>query len=308
MQKRNDIMAKNRPNDMLCRMSSNTEIDRLRSYSSVFSRSVFSRLIKFDDFSAIDRVGMAYDEDRISGKISYANYLDWMYLTLANQYRNEYVFKNALINKIVSLNKGRNITVFNEFKVGDSIADIATFNGKSCVYEIKTELDSPKRIESQQDSYFKFFQECYLVAPKERVEDYLPYIDDRMGVLAVNSNKGKVTFSKYRKAEHLTDNMDVDVLMRVLWIPEYESIVKQYFGALPQVGYYEMYEVCKELLRKIPVDTLSRMVVEIIKKRKRNDLIFDNAQKSLTQICLALNINSRQYLRLCDNLNKTITI
>ena len=56
-------MVRNRPNDMLCRMSSNTEIDRLRSYSSVFSRSVFSRLIKFDDFSAINRVGLAYDEE-----------------------------------------------------------------------------------------------------------------------------------------------------------------------------------------------------------------------------------------------------
>ena len=80
---------------MLCRSSFNTEIDRLRSYSSVFSRSVFSRMIKFDDFSTIKRVGLAYDEERISGKMSYANYLDWMYLTLSNHYRNEYVFKNA---------------------------------------------------------------------------------------------------------------------------------------------------------------------------------------------------------------------
>ncbi len=36
------------------------ELDRLRSYSSVFTRSVFSRLVKFDDFTAIDQVGKVY--------------------------------------------------------------------------------------------------------------------------------------------------------------------------------------------------------------------------------------------------------
>lgn len=289
-------------------MNHSTEMDRLRSYSSVFSRSVFTRLIKFDDFSAINRVGRTYDEDRMDGKYTYADYLDWMYLSLVSQYRNEYVIKNALTNRIVSHNKGRNITIFNEFKVGDSIADIATFNGKSCVYEIKTELDSPKRLESQLDSYLKFFQECYLVVPRRMVEEYLPYIDGRMGIWTVSTNKGKVSFSNFRRADKLTDNMDVDILMRVLWIAEYESIVKQYFGKLPQVGYFEMYDACKEMLQKIPVQLLSKMVVDVIKKRKRNDLVFDNEQKSLTQICLALNINGRQYHKMRENLSKTITI
>ena len=286
----------------------NTDIERLRSYSSVFSRSVFTRLIKFDDYSTINLVGKTYDKDRINGKTTYSDYLDWIYLSLVAQYRTEYVFKNALTNKIISYNKGRNITVFNEFRVGNSIADIATFNGKSCVYEIKTALDTPKRLSSQTEDYFKFFQECYLVVPKDIVDNYLPCVDDRMGLLTVNETKGKITIAKYRTAKTQYDNMDIEVLMRVLWIKEHEYIIKKYYGKLPDVGYFEMFGACKEMIRKIPVEKLSKMVVEVIKTRKSCDVLFNNEKKNLTQMCLALNFNTHQYVHLCDNLNKTIIL
>ena len=176
------------------------------------------------------------------------------------------------------------------------------------MYEIKTEMDSPKRLGGQQESYFKFFQECFLVVPKGREDEYLTIVDERMGIKTVNSVKGKILISDFRKAERMTDNMDVDILMRVLWIKEYEGIVRHYFGKLPDVGYFEMYDACKELMRKIPRTQLSKMVVDVIKQRKKNDLLYHNDMKYLTQICLSLNFNMRQYVRMCNNLNKTITL
>lgn len=284
------------------------DADRLRSYSSVFSRSVFTNLIKFDDLSAINQIGRTYDANIICGKLTYADYLDWMYQKLVEQYRTEYVFKNVLTNKILSQNKGGNITIFNEFRVGDSIADIATFNGKSCVYEIKTELDSPKRLKWQQQSYLKFFQECYLVVPKSRVEEYIPYIDQRMGVLTLNMRNNQTSISSYRKASHSVEYLDVDILMRVLRIREYESIIKQFYGKLPDVGYFEMYDACKDLMARIPVALLSKMVVEEVKKRKNCDLLYYNNKRCLTQMCLALNFNERQYLRMTEILKQTVTL
>lgn len=286
----------------------NIELDKLRSYSSVFSRSVFTRLVKFKDYSTINSVCRTYDSDYLTPQTTYGDYLKWMYFSMVAKYRTEYVFKNALVNKILALNKHRNITVFNEFRVGDSIADLATFNGRSCVYEIKTALDSPKRLAGQSQDYFRFFQECYLVIPKDQLKEYLTCTDDRMGIITVNERSGSTTVSKYRKATLLTDNMDVDVLMKVLWIQEYESIVKKYFGSLPDVGYFDMYDACREKLRLIPVEKLSKMAVEVIKKRKKNDVLFDNELKNLTQICLALNLNARQYEQMCVNLNETIKL
>ena len=286
----------------------NMELDKLRSYSSVFSRSVFIRLVKFKDYSTINSVCRIYDRQNLTPQTTYGDYLRWMYLSMVAKYRTEYVFKNALVNKILVLNKNRNITVFNEFKVGNSIADLATFNGRSCVYEIKTALDSPKRLASQSQDYFKFFQECYLVIPKEQLDEYLACADDRMGIITVNERNGSTTVLKCRKATLLTDNMDVDVLMKVLWIQEYESIVKKFFGRLPDVGYFDMYDACREKLRLIPVEKLSKAAVEVIKKRKKNNVLFDNEMKNLTQICLALNLNAKQYERMCVCLNETIKL
>ena len=92
------------------------------------------------------------------------------------------------------------------------------------------------------------------------------------------------------------------------WIKEYEGIVRHFFGKLPDVGYFEMYDACNELMRNIPVAQLSKMVVEVIKQRKKNDLLYHNDKKYLTQICLALNFNMQQYVRMCNNLNKTILL
>ena len=69
-----------------------------------------------------------------------------------------------------------------------------------------------------------------------------------------------------------------------------------------------MYDACREKLRLIPIEKLSGMAVEVIKKRKKNDVLFDNELKNLTQICLALNLNARQYEQMCLNLNETIKL
>ena len=48
--------------------------------------------------------------------------------------------------------------------------------------------------------------------------------------------------------------------------------------------------------------------IDVIKQRKKNDLLYHNDMKYLTQICLSLNFNMRQYVRMCNNLNKTIML
>ena len=64
-----------------------------------------------------------------------------LYKQLLRHYRNEYVYKNTLFNKLVlgihSLNTTSAIV---ELPIVDSIADFILFNGKAVVYEIKTEL------------------------------------------------------------------------------------------------------------------------------------------------------------------------
>lgn len=58
-------------------------------------------------------------------------------------HRNEYVYKNVLLNRIVmGRHSTRTSTAFTEVPIGDSIADFLIINGKATVYEIKTDLEA----------------------------------------------------------------------------------------------------------------------------------------------------------------------
>ena len=125
-------------------------VDKLRSYSSAFSRSVFSSIIRFSDFTRLDWLSEQYDGEL--DDCTYLTYLSYIYKTLSRFYRCEYVYKNEIINQLLLKKYGTKHTVaFNEFKVGDSIVDFAMMNGESKAFEIKTSLDSPRRLKKQMD-------------------------------------------------------------------------------------------------------------------------------------------------------------
>lgn len=110
-----------------------------------------SDVLSYGDFGAIDRVWQICDRDnpRYVGT-TYAEYLADLYAMLMRDYRCEYVFKNEVINKILFRHFTHPDTVaFSEFRVNQSIADLAMFNGKSRAYEIKTDYDSDKRLAHQ---------------------------------------------------------------------------------------------------------------------------------------------------------------
>lgn len=73
-----------------------------------------------------------------------------IYSKLNSQYRNEYFYKNTLLNKLLlGIHSPRTTTALTEIPVAKSIADFILINGKAVVYEIKTELDNFDRLEGQ---------------------------------------------------------------------------------------------------------------------------------------------------------------
>lgn len=59
-------------------METYTETDKLRSYSMAFSRSVFSNLLLYNDFSRLDAIIRMHDtpNDRV---VTYWDYIRYMY-------------------------------------------------------------------------------------------------------------------------------------------------------------------------------------------------------------------------------------
>lgn len=286
----------------------NMELNRMRSYSSIFSTTYFSKLLKNDDYSFINSKIMKYDQLKVGKEIlTYHDYIKFIYKELSKQYRNEYIFKNTFINELLINKYGLKDTVaINEFRVGDSIADIVLFNGTSKAFEIKTELDSNKRLVGQLADYNKIFKESYIVTYETLVDKYLSE-DNSAGIISLEKHSKGLKMTEVRPAK-VNLEIEPESIIRSLRTSEYKSITKQYYGELPQMNSFNMFDICSDLIKQIPLEELNLLFIEQLKKRKSNTLAIESHIKELRQIGLAMNIDTKTHQILEEKLNKIIQI
>ncbi len=286
----------------------NVTLDKMRSYSSVFSSTYFSRLLQYDDYTFIDIKIVRYDLSKIGKSIkTYYDYIRYIYNQLRKHYRNEYIYKNTFINELLIDTYGIKDTVaINEFRVGNSIADIVLFNGTSKAFEIKTELDSDKRLSGQLADYNKVFKECYIITHETLIDKYLK-ADESIGIIELVENPISLKMREVRPAKE-NHEIDSETIIRSIRTIEYKNIIKQYYGDLPEMNSFNMFNICRELMKKIPVEQLNTLFIEQLKKRKSNTTIMNSFYKEIRQIGLAMNIDYKTYQQLLGKLNKPIRI
>jgi hypothetical protein len=285
-----------------------TNIERLRSYSSIFSRSVFSDIMEYDDYSRLNILFNRYDSNKNHKEQTYFDYIKYMYRTIVKGYRCEYVYKNEIISKLLLKEYGtKNTIAINEFRVQNSIVDFALFNGESKAFEIKTEYDSKKRLDRQIQDYTKLFQKCYIVIPEQFQQRYKKCTSENIGIIILFIENNKIKLQEVREAI-ISKDIDVSVLMRCIRTEEYKNIVLQYFGKLPETSCYEMFEKCQEKIKEIPQEELQMLFLDEIKKRKNNTQLLETYPAEIRQICLSMNLSQKQFVNLMEKLKNTITI
>lgn len=279
--------------------------DRMRSYSSTFSRNVFSAIVSYSDFSHLNWLLRQYDEN-FHMQNTYMDYMSYLYKHLIRSYRCEYVFKNEIINQILIKKYGtRNTIAFNEFKVGNSIVDLAMMNGESKAFEIKTPLDSPRRLKKQMIDYKRMFNKCYLVVDADECEYYAEIIDDYVGIVALSFFRGHIRVEEFRPALKRED-IDGLTAMKCLRTCEYENIIRRLYGKLPSVPTYKMYEACSDLICKVEPARLNLQFLEEVKKRKSATERLKKFPKELRQMLLSLNLSPNNERLLIEKLNNKI--
>jgi len=200
----------------------------------------------------------------------------------------------------------KDTVAINEFRVGSSIADIVLFNGTSKAFEIKTELDSDQRLDGQLADYTKIFQQCYIVTHETLVDKYLKE-DESIGVIELVENPRSLRMREVRPAQE-NKQLNPETVIRSIRTNEYKNIVKQYYGELPVMNSFNMFNICTDLIKQIPSEHLSNLFIEKLKKRKSNTNIIHSFYKEIRQIGLAMNFDNKTYQQLFCKLNKVIMI
>lgn len=235
-----------------------------RCYANLFSASKFQKLLVENDWSYALTKYKKYGVDNPSIE-TLGDFYKYAYEKLLQEYRNEYIYKNTIINKLLLAKYSlKTTTILNEFRIGRSIADLVLLNGTSKVFEIKTELDSLYRLASQIADYKKVFEHIYIVTHTHLADKLLKEIEDTVGIITLTP---KGTLQTIREAQKETSHLDSSVIIKSLRKQEYTNIIQHYFGEIPQVTPVKYFAACRERFSDIPVETLHDLVVTELKKR-----------------------------------------
>lgn len=191
-----------------------------------------------------------------------------IYNLMANTHRCEYVYQNTLLNNLL-LNDSTDSqqTALTQLPIGKSRADFIIINNNATVYEIKTELDTFERLKTQLSNYFKAFNRVCVVTSENKYPHAVKVLAGTpVGIYVLD---GQNHISKKMRKEPVEDNSKLEhvALFKLLRKYEYENIVKQYFGMLPDAAPVFYYNTCLDLFRQIPILDAHKMVMSELKKR-----------------------------------------
>ncbi len=288
-------------------MKKNIPIEINKKYypalSRVFSPVVIDKIVATGESAYLTEVcrnsGIL---DQFSLSESLRSFLDIIYAFLFKNYRNEYIYKNTIANKVIlgkhSLNTAQ---MLNEFRVGKCKADVVVLNGSTTVYEIKSEYDSFRRLEGQISEYRKVFDYINVITSDSQVKKLQTILSNEVGILVLTNRN---TIKVIREAESNKKNIDLETFFNSLRKDEYISIISQYYGELPNLPNTRMFKECKKLFCKIPLKTAYKLTIDTLRDRANNLLLKEYIQEipsSLISYVLSCATNKQQIknLTLC---------
>ncbi|WP_017187062.1 sce7726 family protein [Alkalibacillus haloalkaliphilus] len=137
---------------------------------------------------------------------NYSSVRDFLNTFLLENYPNETAVKASFLNKVL-LKLKNHVSIF-ELKAGKSRVDLCKINSQSIAYEIKTELDTPSRLDQQMSDYLDVFDRVYLICSKNNLDQMVSKIPKECGVYIYYRTKtGKYIFKKIKSAQ-LTKSFD----------------------------------------------------------------------------------------------------
>ena len=227
--------------------------------------------------------------EQIDPSMPLKQFFDWIYNILFKNYRNEYIYKNVIANKILlgkhSLNTSHMLT---EFRVGKCKADAVVLNGTSTVYEIKSEFDSFARLEKQIQAYFDIFDYINVITSASQVSKLESVLPETAGILVLTNRNSIATI---REAKANKENTKPEILFDSLRKTEYTKVINEYYGSIPDVPNTMFYKECKKLFCEIPNIDARDLTIKILRKRSNSKILrefIDKAPSSLSAYALSI--------------------
>lgn len=266
-----------------------------------FTRNTFKQIIEYGE-STTYKATVARYINQIDNK-SNQECISEIYNHLKKEYQNEYYYKNTLLNKLLlGVHSPNTTTALTEVPVGNSKADFILINGKAVVYEIKTSLDNFERLDGQIQDYFKAFSRVVVVTSEENYEEITKRLQNTPVGICLLTKKN--TLSVRKEPIEYKEILSKTTMFKILRKNEYENILLNYFGMLPNVSQFDYYRACQTLFESLSVEMAYQSLIQTLKARYKIDTLeYSKIPYELKFLVYFSNYTKRDYTKLCSFLN-----
>ena len=273
--------------------------DNSRVINRVFTRNVINDLLKNGANDVFDYVVHRHINDPESK--THGELFSEIYAHLGKEKRNEYYYMNTLLNKLlVGIHSVKTTTALSQLRIGQHIADFVMINGEGKVYEIKSELDNFDRLYDQLSDYFKAFSMVSVLVSiheLERVERVLSDfgdLGDAVGIYVLSERDTIFSKKHSKEPKRYDENLDHVSIFKLLRKREYENVVLNYYGVVPQTTPVFHFRTFLEWFERIPI--LEAQKLAFIELKKRNTITnttFSRIQPELKSVIYFSNLTKR---------------
>lgn len=235
---------------------------------------------------------------------SLRDFFDKVYSILFHNYRNEYIYKNAIAQKLLMGVHSLNTTfMLTEFRTGICKADVVLLNGTSAVYEIKSAYDGMERLTRQIAAYRQLFDKINVITADSQLEKVKEVVGTDIGLMILTDRN---TIRTVQKPLSLKGTVRPPVIFDSLRKNEYEQIIKRRFGAVPNVPNTRIYQVCRDLFCTLSPIVAHDEIVTVLKTRGNSRRLREfvslmpNSLKSASLSCKLAAGQQAQLLKLLD--------
>jgi hypothetical protein len=172
----------------------------------------------------------------------------------------ESVIKAALIDRLVEKGMLENAVLINEMVVANwsRRVDLAVANGNLHAYEIKSDVDTLKRLDGQLEAYLARFDKTTVVCAQRFTADVLKRTPTFVEVLEVNAASGRVNFRVARRGA-MHPIRDKSILIAFLLKSEIATLVNNQTQSCSRRELeVSAMEISVVALRKYVLDCLKR--------------------------------------------------
>jgi hypothetical protein len=232
------------------------------------------------------------------------DFFDRVYKIMFRSYRNEYVYKNAIAQKLLMGVHSLNTTsMLTEFRTGLCKADVVLLNGTSTVYEIKSAYDSMERLTRQIAAYRQLFDNIHVITADSQLWKVKETVGNDIGLMVL-TDRG--TIHTIQKPISLKEKVQSSVIFDSLRKNEYEWIIRKRFGSVPKVPNTRVYQECRELFCSLSPTVAHDEMVTVLKSRGNSKRLHEfvtavpGSLKAASLTCKLGAIQQSQFLRLLD--------